>query len=90
MGRNPGVMLVTPARLQMLSSSPLVVAVSKKGFAKVVGFHSSPNNRPMTVIIYRVPLVDSVNPMGPLFGEWYTLLRTEKTPLGVLEIYRRR
>ena len=44
----------------------------------------------MTVIIYRVPLVDSVNPMGPLFGEWYTLLRTEKTPLGVLEIYRRR
>lgn len=89
-GRNPGVMLVTPARLRMLTSSPLVAPVAAKGFARVVEFYSSPNNRPMTVIIYRDPLVYPVNPMGPRFREWYTLLRTEKTPLGVLEIYRRR
>ncbi len=90
MGRNPGVILVTPVRLQMLSSSPLVAPVSARGLARIVAFYSSPNNRPMTVIIYRDPLVDPVNPMGPLFGEWYTLLRTEQTSLGVLEIYRRR
>jgi hypothetical protein len=47
-------------------------------------------NRPPTVIIYRDPLFAPANPFGSRFAIWYRLFRTEKTPLGVLEIYRRR
>ena len=74
----------------MLSSYPLQSSVSPEGLADIEKFYSSAKNRPMTVIIYSDPVFKPVNPIGTRFDEWYTLSRTEKTPLGELKIYRRR
>jgi hypothetical protein len=93
-GRNPGVVLTTTERLQMLSSYPLAAPTSSedtpKALAESADYYSSAKNRPPTVIIYRDPLFAPANPFGGRFAVWYRLFRTEKTPLGVLEIYRRR
>jgi hypothetical protein len=93
-GRNPGVILTTPARMQMLSSYPFAAPASPreapKALAQTADFYSSPRNRPPIVIIYRDPLFVPANPMGSRFTKWYHLIRTEKTPLGALQIFRRR
>lgn len=89
-GRNPGLVLGTSARLQMLSSYPFVAPASPQGLAETAAYYNAADPRPTTVFIYRDPLFDPVNPMGARFPEWYELSRIEKTPLGALEIYRRR
>lgn len=93
-GRNPGAVLALPVRLQMLSSYPLAAGATEDDHPEALdvseSYYESPENRPRTVIIYRDPLFVPANPMGDRFDEWYELIQTEKTPIGVLEIYRSR
>lgn len=93
-GRNPGLILTTQARLQMLSAYPLAAPASPRlaprALAESADYYNLRGNRPKTVIIYRDPLFVAANPMGSRFSDWYRLFRIEKTPLGVLEIYRSR
>jgi hypothetical protein len=93
-GRNPGLMLATDARLQMLSSYPIPAPASLTSTPRALEdsatYYSSAEHRPPLVMIYKDPAFTPANPFGPRFEEWYALSDTLKTPLGVLEIYRRR
>ena len=89
-GRSPGVVLDTPGRLQMLTSFPLVAPAAPEGLAMTAAFYSDARHRPETVVVYRDRYLDPVNPMGARFGEWYALQSTTPTPIGTLELYRRR
>ena len=69
---------------------PKVTQGHPKAFDESADYYSLAKNRPLTVIIYRDPMFAPANPIGNRFKLWYRLLQTKKSPLGVLEMYRRR
>jgi hypothetical protein len=47
-------------------------------------------NRPSLVLAYKDPYFPFINPFGPDFEKWYAQKASLPTPLGRLEVYRRR
>jgi hypothetical protein len=87
-GRLPGLVLAMPTRLSMLIpySAP---ANSDKLLSAYDSFYRQPGRQPLFVLIYRDPYFAPSNPI-PRFGIDYALVEEMQTPLGQIEIFRRR
>jgi hypothetical protein len=53
-------------------------------------YYASLANRPSLVLAYKDPYFPFINPFDPDFEKWYALESSLPTPLGRLEVYRRR
>ena len=86
-GRLPGLALAMPARLSM----PIAYAVpgGDKWLSLQETFYRQPERQPLFVLIYRDPYFVLSNPI-PRFDNDYALAEEVKTPLGQIEIFRRR
>ena len=93
-GRNPGLVLTTTARLHMRSSYPLAEpatpADAPAALARQAAFYADERNRPGVVVVYRDPYFAPANPLGPGFPQWYALSETVQSAVGSFEVYRRR
>ena len=89
--RNPGIVLVTPARLEMLTPYPLTPSIAEKGIELTHAFYTHPGNRPKLILIFRDSYFEPINPMRQDFSTWYILSDTFKTSDGgELEVYSRK
>ncbi len=86
-GRLPGLALAMPARLSM----PIAYAVpgGDNWLSLQEAFYRQPGRQPLFVLIYLDPYFVPSNPM-PRFDNDYALAEEVKTPLGHIEIFRRR
>lgn len=89
-GRIPGLNLILPSKVMMLTSFPLMPTASKKGLDMTHDFYAQVKNRPDFVLIYEDVYFTPVNPMQPDFNRWYVLFKTVKTAQGKLSLYKRR
>jgi hypothetical protein len=89
-GRFPGLYLLTKARPRTLLPFPLTAFARTDGLSATYDYYANPANRPAIVVIYEDSYFQPVNPFGPRFTEWYRLASRERTPLGVLSVFRRR
>jgi hypothetical protein len=86
-GRFPGLVLATKARLLMPSAYSISAAKSAGRLERTQALYQT--RRPDYVAIYRDPYVQFVNPI-PDFDRRYALISTFPTPLGSLELLQRR
>ncbi|MBR0850296.1 hypothetical protein JQ543_21305 [Bradyrhizobium diazoefficiens] len=86
-GRFPGLVLATNARLLMPIASPIEGVTSIGTPEKISAFYRT--RQPDYVVLYRDPYFQFVNPI-PDFDRGYVSISTFATPLGSLEILRRR
>lgn len=89
-GRLPGLYLLTGAHPKVLTPFPLTALAGPSGLAATFAYYVNSANRPAIVAIYTDAYFQPINPIGPRFDEWYELVQRDQTPLGVLDIYRRR
>ena len=88
-GRVPGIILASPARLKMPSAYPLPPNTSQESLAKTRSFYAHLRAGPRVVLIYRDPYFEPIYPFQtPL--EDSMLVADFETPLGHLAVYRRR
>ncbi len=88
-GRFPGLVLATPARLRMLVPYAILPSVDAKQLAIVEGFYNQPDQQSSLVLIYRDNYFKPVNPI-PRFDDRFQSAGEFNTPLGSLSIYRQR
>jgi hypothetical protein len=86
-GRFPGLVLATRARLLMPSAYPIAAPDSVRMREKMQAFYQT--LQPDYVAIYRDPYFQLVNPI-PDFDHRYSQISTFQTPLGSLELLHRR
>jgi hypothetical protein len=89
-GRLPGLVLVTRARLSMLSAFPMSPPVNARVLAMTSDFYEHPENQPFLVIFYYDRFLEFLNPLQAHFEERYVRVDEFTTPLGHLEVFRRR
>ena len=87
-GRLPGIILASPARLKMPYAFALAPTISQEGFARTRSFYANTKTRPRVVLIYRDPYFEPIYPFEAVL-EHSTLVADFKTPLGHLAVYRR-
>ena len=87
-GRLPGLVLATPARLDMPTSYSLPPSAGGV-FESIERFYDQPGRQPPLVLIYRDAYFEPSNPISR-FNDRYEPLTELKTPLGNLSIFRRR
>jgi hypothetical protein len=85
-GRFPGLVLATKARLLMLSAYSIPAAKSAGKLERARAFYQT--RQPDYVAIYRDPYFQFVNPI-PDFDRRYRLISSFPTPLGSLELLQR-
>ncbi|HEV7877538.1 hypothetical protein [Bradyrhizobium sp.] len=87
LGRLPGLILAMPTRLSM----PIAYAVpgGDKWLSPYEAFYRQPGRQPLLVLIYRDRYFLPPNPI-PRFDNDYALADELKTPLGRIEVFRRR
>jgi hypothetical protein len=88
-GRIPGIILASPARLTMPLAFPLMPTISQEGLARTRSFYEHSQAQPQVVLVYRDQYFEPVNPFRLTSEDW-TPVADFKTPLGHLEVYRRR
>ena len=62
LGRLPGIILASPARLKMPFAFPLVPTTSEEGLAKTRSFYAHLQIGPRVVLVYRDPYFEPINP----------------------------
>ena len=88
-GRIPGIILASPARLTMPLAFPLMPTISQEGLARTRSFYEHSKAQPQVVLVYRDQYFEPVNPLRLTSEDW-TPVADFKTPLGHLGVYRRR
>jgi hypothetical protein len=89
-GRLSGLYLLTQARPRALMPFQLTTLAQPRGLAATYRYYTDPANRPTVVAVYADAYFTPVNPFGSSFDEWYELADQERTPLGMLSLFRRR
>ena len=87
-GRLPGLVLATPARLEMPMPYPMPPSNGKQR-AVIDEFYNQPGRLPSLVLIYRDNYFVPFNPI-PHFDDRFQSAAELNTPLGSLSIYRQR
>jgi hypothetical protein len=88
-GRLPGIILASPARLKMPFAFSLMPTTSQEGLAITRSFYARLQTGPRVVLIYRDPYFEPINPFQTTLED-STPVADFETPLGHLAVYRRR
>lgn len=86
LGRLPGLVLATGARLKMPSAFALPPSVSPQGVSAAGEYYERAGHRPTAVLIYRDAFFTAANPI-PQFETRYHSTAKFKTPIGELELF---
>jgi hypothetical protein len=82
---------MTPARPLALSTWALANRMNPAALRMADAFYAQPEHRPELVVFFRHPtFLRPYNPMQQHFAAWYESVAVVKTPVGELDVYRRR
>lgn len=80
-GRLPGLMLATPARIRTPFPYPISPPLSSRTLALTNQFYLQPANRPDIVMVYQDHYLNVVNLLEPYFVSWYEEISSHELPL---------
>jgi hypothetical protein len=90
LGRFVGFYLLGDAPVRALVPYALTSFAQPSAVRATHDYYAALKNRPSLVLIYRDPYFPLVNPFDPDFETWYAPQASLPTPLGQLEVFRRR
>jgi hypothetical protein len=90
LGRYPGLCLLGQAPIRALVPYSLAEPSQAAATRTTYRYYAAPENRPSLVLVHHDPGFPIISPFAPDFDNWYALVDARPTPLGRLEIFRRK
>ena len=90
LGRFPGIYLLSDAPVRALVPYAFTPFAQPPARQEAHDYYARPEHRPALVLAYKDPQLPFINPFDPDFDAWYELRERYPTPLGNLEVFRRR